>query len=451
MNSYKFKFTKRESVLFAVLCQVVFVFLGVLFCGNSGYAAAACSAPFDVLKNLTESFLTEMYHVATQMGVFYNLIPRTQYPHEQGLTRSVFTIGRSMPTTDEPEFEPVTQTTDDVYTGSCGTVYNQVPVGFDQRNYSPEKFGWKGPIICSDDLIYAWNVTNFWESYIPAMAKNTIQTIDNRYGVIFDHFVPKAAATADFEFTAVGTGSPAQSPDLTLPEATSELTQQQLDRTAEVLNEEGAFEPVTSDSWFTLGGEGNAYPLQIGQIASQRLFLNNPDRRTDYRFAFEGSGDANPVIRRIGASTILGNFRHLIVAYPPRYTYDAETGAYVRVPTWVSVAGTKGAVSQLNPDWRTAPYEGARVLSPDVFTSEVISPVNALAGMNFQPKNYMGDWMFIDGGWRIQADCADPLGKLGQHFAEFLHAPRPVKPTYGRLLIFKRCVGNLAVANCQYS
>jgi hypothetical protein len=62
------------------------------------------------------------------------------------------------------------------------------------------------------------------------------------------------------------------------------------------------------------------------------------------------------------------------------------------------------------------------------------------AGTKWDAKNYMGDWDFITGGNQIHTEhCADPRNKLGRHFAEYAHAPEPISPEFGRLIIYKRC------------
>lgn len=411
----------------------------------------ACS-PFDIFQTYTENFLEDIYNQTSPMSLFYNLIPRADYKHGIGLNRTVFTIGRSLPTTNTPDFERITLSDGEEYTGSCNTTYNDVPVGFFAKNYSPEKFGWKGDIICSDDLIYSWQVDSFIPAYVQAMGKNTMWTIDNRYKAIFDHYVPKAVANTDFSFDSGGTGLPGQAPDLTLDEATCQLTQDMLDQTALELIEEGADIDPHSNGWIDYGTDGALFTLSISLLASKTLFRNNAELRQDVRFAYEKTEDMSPLLARLGAARRLGNFKHLTTAFPSRYTYGG--GAYTEVPTWVADASaTKGTPVKINPAWKTAPYEGARVLSPHVFTSEIVRPVNSAGGLNWPAKNYMGDWVFKVGGRNICddstfAEAFDPMEKLGRHFAEFAHAPRPVKPLYGRLIIYPRCELSFECETC---
>jgi hypothetical protein len=396
-----------------------------------------CDTPFDAFRISTESLPQDIHKRATWRSPWLNFIPRGTYPKGTGLVQSTFTLGRSEPTSDEPDFETISLATGNDYTGSCNTTYHDVPVGFVEDTYSPEKIGWKGPVVCSDDLIFNFKAEAFLTGYVAAITKHTERTISNRLQSIYTHLVPKAVARDDFGFVAGATGGAPQSPDLTLGEAECELSQEMLDATAAELNEEGASDGDT-DGWIQLGEDGPVYTLLIGQEMSHRILKLNANLRQDYREAFNGSGEMHPLLKRMGASKVIGNFRHLINLFPPRYTYAG--GAYTRVPTWLMQAGTKGTVAKLNPAWKAAPYEGCHIINPLVFTDEIIQPVNAAAGMSWTPKNYMGVWDFITGGDKISTTkCFDPLGKLGAHFAEFHHAAKPVFPEFGRFIIFKRC------------
>lgn len=409
----------------------------------------ACPSPFDALKQHTESFVEELRYKASPRLLLYNMVERGEFPQEQGLTLSTFTIGRSLPTTDEPDFEAITLTEGESYIGACGTTYNDVAVGFNERTFGPERFGWKGITICQDDLIFSWRRDKFLDAYMRAMEKNVSWTIENRLAAIYDHFVPKSLAGSDFGFDTGGTGNPAQGPVLTMSATTCELTQETLDKTAAILIEEGATESPYSDGWIQLSEQGPIFPLQIGMEQSAQILKRNDDLRLDYRAAYQGAQEMSPVIQRLGASRVIGNFRHVVVTHPPRYTHNGTD--YIRVPTWTMPSGTKGNVAVLNPSWQSAPYEAVRVLTPSVFRSLVIRPVNRSgANTSFEPKDYMGDWDFITGGERIgdTAGC-DPRHKLGKHFAEYAHAPEPISPEFGRLIIFKRCDNDLECVTCS--
>lgn len=386
----------------------------------------------------------EIYRRASYRDIWLNLIPSDVYKEGTGIEQSTFTIGRSEPTSDCETWDLITLSSGEVYTGSCNTTYNDTSIGFNEVLYHPEQFGLKGPVICQDDLIFNFHADRFLEAYIQELTKRAKRSYGNRFLNIYSHFVPKWVANADFTQSAGGTGDPPDCPDLTLDQSQCNLTQEMLDVVAANLNEEGASD-ANSNGWINLGDDGPIYPLYIGQLASQAIQLNNAELRQDYRYA-----EPMALIKRIGASRVIRNFRHVINLFPPRYNY--EGGAYVRVPTWVNNTATKGLVADVNPAWRNADFEAAFVLNPWVFHSEKIRPVNSAAGLSWSVKNYMGEWQFVAGGKEITdagAACYDPLKKLGRHFAEYKHAPRPIFPQYGAMILFQICPTSVTCVSCS--
>ena len=406
-----------------------------------------------------------------------NLVPRGEYPQGAGYVRSSFTVGRSEPATDEETWAAIAAI--DANTnpqGACNLTYNQTYVGLKEDQYKPENFGLMGPLVCQDDLIMYWNSKEFWEKYFQALEKRNRKSVINRLGNIYRQYVPKASANANFAFTA---GNYATQPAPSAVDMTglqggnipvSELTQEMLDATAIELSEEGADEP-NSNGWITQGADGPIFPLYIGQYMSHRLLLNNSELRSDFNNSFQGYADANPVIKRLGASRIIKNFRHVINRFPARWTTQqvsatgvvsgANDGVLKRVPTWQmstsSTDATKGQVAIVNPSWRDpslAVYESCEVLNPWVMTEEVLMPMNSAPGMKLRPQNYFGEWKFVTGNDALLgiSSCTgiqDPLHKQGRHFAEYRHALKPQYPVYGRLILFKRCANAYDTITCS--
>jgi hypothetical protein len=417
----------------------------------------ACSAPFDQFAMHNEDFVDMILKTPSPNTFFNDLIPKADYPHGIGIERTIFTAGRSLPTSNTPDFERVTLTDGDTYVGSCLTDYNLVHNGMFAKTYVPEKFGWKSDVICSDDLIYSWQVNSFIPIYVENLAKNARWTIHFRYKSIYDHLVPKVVVCPDgaeeFWMDDGGTGLPGTAPDLTLPRSLGELTQDILDEVNMQLVYQGAEIDPQDGGWITYGNEGPLWTLDIDAKLSAQIFKNNAERRTDLRYAFEGAKDQSPLVRRLMAARQLGNFRHLPNPYATRYNY--VNGAYVEVDTWeVDATATKGEPTKMKPTdaWLNATHIGTRVLSQNVFTSELIRPVNAAGGLTFPQKSYAGEWKFVVGGNNIQATggtlCEDPFMKLGRHYAEFHHAPRPVKPRHGVLILSRRCESEYECVTC---
>lgn len=396
----------------------------------------SCATPFDAFRLPTESLGPELHLRASWRDIWLNLINRDEYPSNTGLTQSTFTVGRSEPTSDTETWSAI-----QANPSACNVTWNDVNYGFDERTYAPEGFGLRGPVICQDELIYNFKAEEFLEKYIQAIVKRSRKSVSNRLQNVYQHMVPKHRAHSTDAGTQYSAGTGAAPSGGTIngvPVATCQLSQDMLDEVAAQLNEEGASDPDTN-GWINLGDDGPIYPLYIGQRASKEIQINNSELRQDFRWA-----SPMALLKRMGASRVINNFRHVINLFPPRFNFVGNQ--YVRVNTWRMTAATKGFVASINPDWRAAAFEGAFVLNPFVFNERIVKPVNSAAGLNWTPKNYFGEWQFVTGGKEITdnteqagSDCYDPTKKLGRHFAEYKHALKPIFPEYGRMILFKRC------------
>ena len=416
----------------------------------------ACPASFDQFVQHNESFVEELYGIPSPPTFFDKLIPQATYPHGEGFVRTTYTAGRSLPTTNTPDFQVVTTRDGENFIGACEMEYNLVSNGFYSRNYRPENFGWKSDVICETDLRYSWQVGAFLPRYQEQLKHNAMWTIHYRLKAIYDHLVPKAVVcpggAETFSFDSGGTGYPGQAPDLTLDESEGELTLDNLEDTFLELEYEGAMNDPGDGGWISYGNDGNMYTLDIDARLAKQLFKNNSERRLDYRAAWQGAREDSPLVKKLMASRQIGNFTLLSNPFPTRYTY--AMGAYTEVDTWIpDINATKGSPVTLNPAWKTAPYVGTRVLSPHVFQSEIVRPLTSPGGnVNFPNHPYMGEFVFVVGANRIQATggalCEDPFETRGRHYARFEHAPRPIKPTHGRLIISKRCEQEFECVGC---
>ena len=410
----------------------------------------ACSNVFDAFAIATENLADEVYRNASYRSVWLNAIPRGTFETGAGTVKTTFAIENSEPTSDAETWSQITNTdvvggSDGGAGGSCASSFNDVGVGYTSRTYNPEEFALRGPILCKDDLIYDHNVDTFLRAYIEEMTKRAQRSWEKRYEELYMKFASKLSVgdgnnisdsetvITDVDFSANSLGGV----------ATSTLTQQLLDQIAVELIDRGATNP-DSNGFITFGEDGPVFPLLVGLEASQQIALNNSELRNDFRHAESGQGATSELMSRMGATRMIKNFRHVPNLRPPRFTFNTTTNKYVRVPTYLMSNATKGKKAVLNPSYVTAPYEAAIVLNPNVYTSEIVPPVNAAGGVSWNPTSYMGEWTWVTGGSKIQngnADCEDPLDKLGRHYAEFKHAPRPEFPNYGMTLIFKRACG----------
>lgn len=399
----------------------------------------ACTDPFDALTIATEYLDKDLYRRASvSMAYWLELIKRSEFMSGTGLTHTTFTVERSEPDTDERAWAPITSIASGG-TQACAASWNDVKVGHTTRLYSPEQLDLRSEIVCKDELIYTHQAARFMEAYLHALTFESLKEVQNRLQNIYMHFVPKNSC--DGSYTAVDGGAadadhtPPTAPTLSnLPFPIYQLDQSLLDITAAELNTDGAPNPDES-GWIQLGDEGPLYTLLIGQQMSQQLSLNNAEFRKDQRY-----NEPSMLMKRMGATKVIKNFRHLVSLTPPRW--DSVNNAWYRQSAWEMVATTKGYKARLRKAYKDAAYEGAIVMSPYVMEQEVIRPVNAAADMSWNPQSYFGEWVFKRGGRLIDdtnPSCYDPLEKLGRHFGCYKHAPRIVFPEFGRLIIFKRC------------
>jgi hypothetical protein len=459
-----------------------------------GVLAKACASPFDSLRAKTEDLGETLYVIGSWMDPWLNIVPKETFPEGAGYVRSAFTIERSEPGLDEEPWNYIQSIADTSYGGlDAAADFQSVRVGHKENTYKPERLPLVGPLVGQDDLVMYWHSKDFWAKYFKQMEMRSIRSISNRLCNIYMRFIPKYSCNASLtKFAGVFTpGTTAASgPDMSgvsgqLP--SSALTQEMLDQGAVELIQEGAYDPNTQ-GWLSLGPDGPIFPLLIGLEASQNIFTNNSEFRSDLNQSFQGWGELNPVIKRMGASRVIKNFRHVVTPFPPRWAYNAgaqkaigstvlatdSSGATTqlntvaipanslyRIPVWSMSTNTtdvtKGAGAIVNPIWAdpaTAPYEAAISLHPWVLTEEVLKPLMAAPGMKWNPQNYFGEWEFVTGndallGFDTCTGIADPTKKLGRHFAYYRHALKPVFPQFGRMWVFLRCTNSFTTLSCS--
>jgi hypothetical protein len=405
----------------------------------------ACSNVFDIMPVATEYLSPEIYKRATFDSIYDTLIQRGIFEPNTGLSHTTFTVLNSAPTSVTAAWDTVTTTGIGEGPNSCDTTYNQVNVGFKAEQYFPYKRGWKGPLLCKDDLYFDHAPEAFLEGYIQNLANYVRLDWEYHLQRTYARRVPIYVAGSGFATPTAANST------LTAAAATSQLTLEMLETLAAQLIQNRATLP-DSYGFVSLTDVGPTFSLDIGMEMSQQLVRNVPEYRQDIRWA-----EPSLFMKRIGATKVIQNFRHLVNVLPMRFTHDGTK--YVEVPRWANVGGsdiTKGTAQDINPNWinpATAPYEAAVVLSPEVFQADIVRPQSAVGSLNWSPYGYQGEWKWVTGPFAIGAAdgdaCYDPLLKKGRHFAEMIYAPRPrSNPKAGAIVIFKRCAANYTLATC---
>ena len=393
------------------------------------------SNSFDAMRIATESLANSVHRKATHNSVWLNAIPRGAYANNTGLTQSTFTVHNSMPIDDTESWDAIVMSTgDDANYGTCADSFTDATVGFSERTYTPEKFQLRGPIICETDLLFQHNPRAFLTAYVDELAKRSKKSWENKLANEYCKFAEKITVSGASDLTVDSTIAAPES--LSITEQSVQLLPAHLTAIAARLIENGATEG-DSNGWITLEANGPVFPLIIGMEHSEKLAGLDSTYRDNLRY-----GEPNELLKRLGASRVLGNFRHVPVTMPMRFNYAG--GKYVRVNQYVvgtsGEAATEGDSYVINSAWKTATHEAAIVLNPAVMTAEIVKPEGY--GLNFDPKNHTGEWKWVTGGNNIidegTVSGSDPLHKLARHYASYMAAFRPVRPEDGCMIIFDR-------------
>jgi hypothetical protein len=120
--------------------------------------------------------------------------------------------------------------------------------------------------------------------------------------------------------------------------------------------------------------------------------------------------------------------------FPRRFTCTG--GVYTEVPAFTQVAATKGNKYDINPAYRTAPYEEIFIFDPEVFTQLVPQPItNPAPNFRFDPISYVGDVRILN----IPNETCNPDGNILRHRVIMAAASMPKNPWKGVAFVALRC------------
>lgn len=401
-----------------------------------GFSLGAC-AELTAFRTAVES-LDQRVLRSPRLGranFWRNMIPKGDFVKNAGVTRSTFQVKSTEPADDNTLWYPVTLSAGQP-NNACDTNYEDINVAMFERTYGPKKRRFRGPVICKENLTFQHNPEAFLNAYVDEMGKViariwefTLRADYLGFGNIYVDGVkyagPNAIATA--------------------PRAFQGLSQSSLDLMAAGQINVGA--GSTTDGYTTFGAGGPIFPLELDMVDSANLLKANSTVRDDARYASEGmdgGGDLS-LFKAIGASRVIGNYRHVPTPIPVRLNYT--NGAYVAIGPFkdITAVGTDGEI--LTDAYKNASHGLAIQLSPEAFTAEVVTPSN----WRFpNTQNYNGEWDFIIGGTIVcNPSVYDPQGEKGRHFAKIEYAARPDYPYLASALIYKRCPQNSASIFCS--
>jgi hypothetical protein len=408
----------------------------------------ACGTQFDAFRVATEYLGPDLYRRAHFSSPLMNVVKEGTFPKGVGVTPSVFTIEPNEPATLNTGGSAITNSTGTDagrVSGACAYSFTNLSIGFTEEVYSPKRLQYRGPLFCKDEQYFHNDADRFLNAYVEEMTKYV--QFDWEY-FLFHYYarkVPIYVASSTF-----GNALGAASTSLTAAAATSELTQEMLDKLVGLLIANRST-PDSSDGvgWVEYGPSGPLWTLQIGTEATNRIKVNNSTLRTDLNY-----GDPTKLLARLGATEAIKNFRHLPIVLPWRFTHDGAK--YNVVSPFTSGAATKGTKTSISATWlnpSTAPYEAALVMNPNVLEIEHVMPDTSVGGATWESSPRMGEWVWKTGQEAVaEADgdaCYDPMHKFGRHFGEVTAAPKPgANPSAGAIIFFKRCPLTVTTVGC---
>ena len=155
--------------------------------------------------------------------------------------------------------------------------------------------------------------------------------------------------------------------------------------------------------------------------------------RDDVRY---NSAKVSDLIAPLGVEKAFRGFYHLVDDLAPRFSFAG--GAYTRVNPYT--LNTTTGVIEPNTAYDAASYEAAYVLHEEVMEALIPEPLSGVAGLQFNPVNYKGDFRWTN----IPNEVTNPDGTVGFFRGILAAASKPIKTNFGHVIIFKRDVATPA-------
>jgi hypothetical protein len=298
--------------------------------------------------------------------------------------------------------------------------------GVTVRTMQLKKAALNSPDICLDDLQFAWQVEDQVKNVVRVLSENTKYVWTNTYQ---DEYVnacgQKSVAIAPYDPT---TTSFAATP------ATSKLTWGILEAIYEQLGYEGG-----SINPFARVDEMTPIYAAVGErYTFSDLKRQDDNVRDDFRYAYMGNGDSNPMLAAPGLNAIYRGFKFFTVELPPRYTFDPALGAWQRVYPYEPRATSRGMKWEISSAYKNAPYTDTVIYHQDVMKILTPNPRTSKGGgMTYNPAfSWAGEFV-----WRNIPDRESNIdGSTGFFRALYAYGAKVERPELGFVVRHLRCV-----------
>ena len=367
----------------------------------------------------------EIFRRSYGKSPWMSFIQRGVFPMGLSQIINTLTYERNAPTDAEPTWTAQT-VVDGQEGGLCLPVTDLIDIGSTTRNFQLYKRALHGPQFCAEEFRSVFDLRMQLDSISQIISQRIrieweIRDRHEYFRNVMTKVVVNDCATPTEDTTTAST-YPASCPTQTLGLGL-------LDRYRLQLLRDGAADSALLTN--------NGSPV-LTVIASPEfignLIRNNSNLRDDVRWADSGEGNNARLLKAFGINHTYDGFMFMGDLFARRFTCTG--GVYTEVPAFVQVAATKGNKYDINPAYRSAPYEEAFIFDPEVFTQLVPQPItNPAPNFVFNPISYVGDIKILN----IPNEQCNPDGNILRHRIIMAAGSMPKNPWKGVAFVFRRC------------
>ena len=385
---------------------------------------AACTAINTAITRETGRISPEIYEKVVPSSPWIALTPRDEWPDGMGVIQTNMMFERMLPADDAEAWTDVAPS--DGNSNNCLPATEIIKWGQTLRTWRLQKIAKETEEFCIEDLRSAFELAKVLGNFTKGLSTVTRWVWENRdrneYISLAGHKITEGGQ-ANFDLDA-------SSFDATTP-PTSRLTWGTLDRAYARLAREGVM-------GVGFNGQGApVFPLLTDENTASDLIRQDPEIRSDFRYAFMGKADGSPTLNPyFSTGWSYNGFKPMLDLFPARY--EISGNAYVRVkPFKTAAATTSGTKRDLDPAYVNATYQVSVIHVPEVYTQRIPRPISSPGGdFHFDPVNYMGDFRWVHD---FPGSKCNPDGTIGRFRAVFASASEPVHTEYGYAIIHRNC------------
>jgi len=392
-------------------------------------------------------FSGELYRKLAPAGPWLAGTPRGEWVDGMGKILNNIIFERTVPATDGGgPGGTSTKWIDEVFsdgssTDACLPTPEIQNWGQTSRAYNVQARNLQTPEFCVEDLRSDYDIEKMIDALLNNLEWGTGYCWEDRnqheYIRLCAH---KVTETANAGFDIDGQTSF----DFVNNPPTSKLTVGTLEAVYEALLSDGA---SLESNGRTNTTNQPVFDLYTDGVTMRDLIRQDPDLRQDFRFAYEGSMQASPLLMTLGTPWSWDGFRFVHVLFPERY--NVSGGTTQRVPPFLDpqLTATKGYKQDRNPAYKFGQYQISVVHIPSVYRQLVKRPIGQLGKFKFDPVRYTGDFQIL----RILDRKCNPRGTKLFLDAIFASASEPGMTHLGWAIAHKNCLPLRIIHTSCYS